>query len=254
MNENIKKYNLNLITFTCLISALAITLIDLFNLGNYNKIIVVPLSILVINNIILIKKNNLEVNKKAYLFLIPITLILISNLIIKIDFSNTLLNLIILPIIITMFLFNLTNKNYYIGNNLIKNIFKLFPNNLFNNLNYIKFKEKDNKKLTSIITGCAIGFPIALILILLLKDADKYFGKLIDNIFGLFFDKFDISLIFSNFIFPFTISFTILFAIFINILKNKDFKFNLPNKKEVNDIITKTILIIINSVFVLFLI
>ena len=153
-----------------------------------------------------------------------------------------------------MFLFNLTNKNYYIGNNLIKNIFKLFPNNLFNNLNYIKFKEKDNKKLTSIITGCAIGFPIALILLLLLKDADKYFGKLIDNIFGLFFDKFDISLIFSNFIFPFTISFTILFAIFINILKNKDFKFNLPNKKEVNDIITKTILIIINSVFVLFLI
>ena len=142
MNENIKKYNLNLITFTCLISALAITLINLFNLGNYNKIIVVPLSILVINNIILIKKNNLEVNKKAYLFLIPITLILISNLIIKIDFSNTLLNLIILPIIITMFLFNLTNKNYYIGNNLIKNIFKLFPNNLFNNLNYIKFKEK----------------------------------------------------------------------------------------------------------------
>ncbi len=254
MNENIKKYNLNLITFTCLISALAITLINLFNLGNYNKIIVVPLSILVINNIILIKKNNLEVNKKAYLFLIPITLILISNLIIKIDFSNTLLNLIILPIIITMFLFNLTNKNYYIGNNLIKNIFKLFPNNLFNNLNYIKFKEKDNKKLTSIITGCAIGFPIALILLLLLKDADKYFGKLIDNIFGLFFDKFDISLIFSNFIFPFTISFTILFAIFINILKNKDFKFNLPNKKEVNDIITKTILIIINSVFVLFLI
>ena len=82
-----------------------------------------------------------------------------------------------------MFLFNLTNKNYYIGNNLIKNIFKLFPNNLFNNLNYIKFKEKDNKKLTSIITGCAIGFPIALILLLLLKDADKYFGKLIDNIF-----------------------------------------------------------------------
>ena len=68
MNENIKKYNLNLITFTCLISALAITLINLFNLGNYNKIIVVPLSILVINNIILIKKIILKLIKKHIYF------------------------------------------------------------------------------------------------------------------------------------------------------------------------------------------
>ena len=254
MNENIKKYNLNLITFTCIISALIITLIDLFNLGNYNEIIVVPLSILIINNIILIKKNNLEINKKSYLFLIPITLILISNLVIKIDFSNAFLNLIVLPILISMFLFSLTNKNYYIGINLIKNIFKLFPSNLFSNLSYIKFKEKNNNKLSSIIIGCVIGIPIALVLLFLLGDADKYFGKLIYNIFNIFFDNFNINFIFSNLIFPFIISFTSIFAIFINVLKNKDFEFNLPNKKEVNDIITKTILIIINSVFVLFLI
>lgn len=254
MNENIKKYNLNLITFTCIISALIITLIDLFNLGNYNEIIVVPLSILIINNIILIKKNNLEINKKSYLFLIPITLILISNLVIKIDFSNAFLNLIVLPILISMFLFSLTNKNYYIGINLIKNIFKLFPSNLFSNLSYIKFKKKNNNKLSSIIIGCVIGIPIALILLFLLGDADKYFGKLIYNIFNIFFDNFNINFIFSNLIFPFIISFTSIFAIFINVLKNKDFEFNLPNKKEVNDIITKTILIIINSVFVLFLI
>lgn len=218
------------------------------NINWYLKNIIIPFSILIISNIAIYEKDKF-INKKAYFMLIPITLILISDPIIKIDASNKFLNVIVLFVLVSIFLFLLVNKNYKISVNNISLMFKLFPDKIFSNLKYLKpsiTKEK-NKKIVNVILGLAIGAGISFVILLLLTSADDYFDA--------FLSKFSISfnLDISNIIL-FIIWFIIMFSISINVYKNKDIKMREVRLKKIDNTIIITVLSVINFVFVLFLI
>lgn len=244
MENKIKKENV----LIPILAAIIIVFFHGLNINWYLKSIVIPFSFLIISNIIIYKENKF-INKKAYFILIPITLILISDPIIKIDASNKFLNVIVLFILVSIFLFLLVNKNYKISVNNISLMFKLFPDKIFSNLKYLKpniTKEK-NKKIVNVILGLAIGAGISFVILLLLTSADDYFDA--------FLDKFSISfnLDISNIIL-FIIWFIILFSISINVYKNKDIKMREVRLKKIDNTIIITVLSVINFVFVLFLI
>lgn len=231
-----------------ILAAIIIVFFHGLNINWYFKNIIIPFSILIISNIAIYEKDKF-INKKAYFMLIPITLILISDPIIKIDASNKFLNVIVLFILVSIFLFLLVNKNYKISVNNISLMFKLFPDKIFSNLKYLKpsiTKEK-NKKIVNIILGLAIGAGISFVILLLLTSADDYFDA--------FLDKFSISfnLDISNIIL-FIIWFIIMFSISINVYKNKDIKMREVRLKKIDNTIIITVLSVINFVFVLFLI
>lgn len=231
-----------------ILAAIIIVFFHGLNINWYFKNIIIPFSVLIISNIAIYEKDKF-INKKAYFMLIPITLILISDPIIKIDASNKFLNVIVLFILVSIFLFLLVNKNYKISVNNISLMFKLFPDKIFSNLKYLKpsiTKEK-NKKIVNIILGLAIGAGISFVILLLLTSADDYFDA--------FLDKFSISfnLDISNIIL-FIIWFIIMFSISINVYKNKDIKMREVRLKKIDNTIIITVLSVINFVFVLFLI
>ena len=231
-----------------ILAAIIIVFFHGLNINWYLKNIIIPFSILIISNIAIYEKDKL-INKKAYFMLIPITLILISDPIIKIDASNKFLNVIVLFVLVSIFLFLLVNKNYKISVNNISLMFKLFPDKIFSNLKYLKpsiTKEK-NKKIVNVILGLAIGAGISFVILLLLTSADDYFDA--------FLDKFSISfnLDISNIIL-FIIWFIIMFSISINVYKNKDIKMREVRLKKIDNTIIITVLSVINFVFVLFLI
>lgn len=244
MENKIKKENI----LIPILAAIIIVFFHNLNINWYLKNIIIPFSILIISNIAIYEKDKF-INKKAYFMLIPITLILISDPIIKIDASNKFLNVIVLFILVSIFLFLLVNKNYKISVNNISLMFKLFPDKIFSNLKYLKpsiTKEK-NKKIVNIILGLAIGAGISFVILLLLTSADDYFDA--------FLSKFSISinLDFGNVIL-FIIWFIIIFSISLNVYKNKDIKMREVGLKKIDNTIIITILSVINFVFVLFLI
>lgn len=231
-----------------ILAAIIIVFFHGLNINWYLKNIIIPFSVLIISNIAIFEKDKF-INKKAYFMLIPITLILISDPIIKIDASNKFLNVIVLFILVSIFLFLLVNKNYKISVNNISLMFKLFPDKIFSNLKYLKpsiTKEK-NKKIVNVILGLAIGAGISFVILLLLTSADDYFDA--------FLSKFSISinLDFGNVIL-FIIWFIIIFSISLNVYKNKDIKMREVGLKKIDNTIIITILSVINFVFVLFLI
>ncbi len=243
--NNIKLDKRTIITF--LISAFIIAICHNLKIDNYFKNVIIPFIILILSYIYLFKLTK-NINKKAYYLLIPIILILTSNLIIKIDYTNQLLNIIILPILITIFFMSLINKNYNISNDFALWVFKLFPKNLFNNLKFLKLnKSKTKNNFSKIILGITIGFGIGLVILCLLTSADAYFNSFINQITG------KIHFNFSN-IFIFVISFIILFSIFINILLNENTKMQKIKIHNFDKLTVSIILIIINIIFVLFLI
>lgn len=231
-----------------ILASIIIVFFHSLNINWYLKNIIIPFSILIISNIAIYEKDKF-INKKAYFMLIPITLILISDPIIKIDASNKFLNVMVLFILVSIFLFLLVNKNYKISVNNISLMFKLFPDKIFSNLKYLKpsiTKEK-NKKIVNVILGLAIGAGISFVILLLLTSADDYFDA--------FLSKFSISinLDFDNVIL-FIIWFIIMFSISINVYKNKDIKMKEFGLKKIDNTIIITVLSVINFVFVLFLI
>jgi len=236
------------ITLTTLISSILIVIINNLNIDDYIKGVIIPFSIILISYLFLLKDNEYK-NKKAYYLLIPIILVLISGVIIKIDESNQYLNLIIIPLLLSIFFFSLINKNYTISNNFLSWIFKLFPKNLFNNLYYLKVEKSSerDKKFNSIFLGIVFGGFTGFIILGLLVSADDYFKAFIQNITALF--KFDI-----DNIILLIISFIILFSVFINLLKNKEEKMKEMEYKNLDNTMITTILSIVNIVFVLFLI
>ncbi|MGE5456307.1 MAG: DUF4173 domain-containing protein [Ignavibacteriales bacterium] len=257
-NFKIKDKNLKSIIMTCLLMAITITLIHNIDINIYIRDIIIPFGIMVGGYIFLVKKQRLEKNKKAYIMLLPIILILLSDIVAGIDVSNKVLNVFILPILIAVFFFQLTNKNYKITKESIKWIFKLFPSSILYNQKYIKrifdsINNKTTKMVLNILIGSIIGIPIAIIILFLLANADKYFNEFIGFILKFLSEIPSIDVIISN-ILILVVSFVIFHSIFINLLKNKDLKLKPVSYREINHVIASTILIIINTIFVLFLI
>lgn len=249
MENNIKINNSILVGI--LIASLCNVFIQYLPINSYIKNFTFPIFNLLITYLILLNNQKRIVNVKAYYLLIPIILILISNLLLKIDDSNLFLNVIILPILMTLFFSLLTNKNYKISIQVFSWVNHLIFTNIFSNLSLIKNIKCKNietkNKTTNIILGILIGCGIGLIILLLLMSADTYFKFFVNKIFCLF--KFDLG---KTFIF--IISFILLFSIYVNILLNQSCKMKKNNNKKIDDIMAITIITIIDIIFVLFLI
>ena len=249
MENNIKINNSILVGI--LIASLCNVFIQYLPINSYIKNFTFPIFNLLITYLILLNNQKKIVNVKAYYLLIPIILILISNLLLKIDDSNLFLNVIILPILMTLFFSLLTNKNYKISIQVFSWVNHLIFTNIFSNLSLIKNIKCKNietkNKTTNIILGILIGCGIGLIILLLLMSADTYFKFFVNKIFCLF--KFDLG---KTFIF--IISFILLFSIYVNILLNQSCKMKKNNNKKIDDIMAITIITIIDIIFVLFLI
>lgn len=243
-NKIIKKEN----TLTLIVAALAIVIVTNLKIDGYLKRFILPIIITIISYYHILKEQQIPHNKAFYL-LLPIALILISDPLIKIDFSNKVLNLIIMPILLTCLFFMFTNKNFQIADNFLLWFFKIFPNNLCKNLTYLKFNSSGMKdrKTKNIILGILIGGIIGLIILNLLTSADVYFCYFISSILK------HVNFNFGN-ITTFIISFIILFSVLINIIKNQSSKMEKTKKINTDKTLIITILSIINFIFILFII
>ena len=246
MKSDFKINKKKIIVLLC--AALLIVIFSNLKIDWYIRFVILPFSVMIISYIYLFEEEK-ELNQKAYYLLIPIVLILMSDLILKIDESNKFLNVIVLPVLLTTFFMMLTNKNFFISSKIITWVFKLFPNKLFSNLKYLKSngsKTKSNRAV-NIFMGIIIGCVIGLVILSLLTSADDYFEYFIHNITGLF--KLDLGNIIQ-----FIISFIVLFSIFINISLNKNTKISSAKYDKLDYVMVTIILSIINVIFVLFLV
>lgn len=242
-------------TLVPLISAILIVIAGMLNIDFYFKSVMFPFLMILISSTILVKDYE-EINKKAYLLIIPIVLIIISNLVLKVlkgnlDGTNQLLNVVVLPLLISTYLFMLVRSDFKVSLENMFLVFKLFPKNLFKNLKFIKIdtnKEK-NDKVINIIFGTIIGVFISGLILALLTSADAYFDKFLSSIVTNINVDFNLWYVIKGIIY-----FVILFVIGINLFKNKEIALKESKMSRVNKTVVTTMLFIVNFVFVLFLI
>lgn len=236
-----------------IVSALLIVIISNLKIDWYFKTIMFPFFMILVSSTILVMKND-DINKKAFYLLIPIILIIFSNLILillkgTLDENNEILNIIVLPILISIYLFSLINKNYKIALVNIPLMFKIFPRYLFRNLKFLKIKtnkEKINKMLNAVF-GIIVGIVFSIVILLLLMSADDYFNKFVSKAF------ISINLDFSK-IMQFVIFFIIIFSIGVNLIRNRYIVMKENKTRKIDHTIIISMLSVINLVFVLFLI
>lgn len=238
-----------------LISAILIVVAGMLNIDFYFKSVMFPFLMILISSTILVKDYE-RINKKAYLLIIPIVLIIISNLVLKVlkgnlDGTNQLLNIIVLPLLISTYLFMLVRSDFKVSLENMFLLFKLFPKNLFKNLKFIKIdaKKDKNDKVINIIFGTIIGVFISGLILVLLTSADAYFDKFLSSIVTNINVDFNLWYVIKGIIY-----FVILFVIGINLFKNKEIALKESKKSRVNKTVVTTMLFIVNFVFVLFLI
>lgn len=236
-----------------IVSALLIVIISNLKIDWYFKTIMFPFFMVLVSSTILVMKND-DINKKAFYLLIPIILIIFSNLILillkgTLDENNEILNIIVLPILISIYLFSLINKNYKIALVNIPLMFKIFPRYLFRNLKFLKIKtnrEKTNKILNAVF-GIIVGIVFSIVILLLLMSADDYFNKFVSKAF------ISINFDFSK-IMQFVIFFIIIFSIVVNLMRNRYIVMKENKTRKIDHTIIISMLSVINLVFVLFLI
>lgn len=224
----------------------------------YLKTYTLPFTLLLIGFLFLTFYLKQEKNKKALFLLIPIAFILGSSFI-PIASSNKGINVFMLPLLISLFFLSYLNKKYEINHNFWKSIFKLFPSGLLENVKEISiFKKKERKintsKIANICIGCIFGIPIAFVILSLLTSADQYFNSFIDTLLSFLHNSEKWDTILSHLL-KILFYFIVIFNIYRNASKNRKQKQEKEiNVKEINETIIKTILFLINAVFVLFLI
>ena len=236
-----------------IVSALLIVIISNLKIDWYFKTIMFPFFMILVSSTILVMKND-DINKKAFYLLIPIILIIFSNLILillkgTLDENNEILNIIVLPILISIYLFSLINKNYKITLVNIPLMFKIFPRYLFRNLKFLKIKtsrEKTNKILNAVF-GIIVGIVFSIVILFLLMSADDYFNKFVSKAF------ISINFDFSK-IMQFVIFFIIIFSIGVNLIRNRYIVMKENKTRKIDHTIIISMLSVINLVFVLFLI
>lgn len=236
-----------------IVSALLIVVISNLKIDWYFKTIMFPFFMILVSSTILVMKND-DINKKSFYLLIPIILIIFSNLILillkgTLDENNEILNIIVLPILISIYLFSLINKNYKIALVNIPLMFKIFPRYLFRNLKFLKIKtsrEKTNKILNAVF-GIIVGIVFSIVILLLLMSADDYFNKFVSKAF------ISINFDFSK-IMQFVIFFIIIFSIGVNLIRNRYIVIKENKIRKIDHTIIISMLSVINLVFVLFLI
>ena len=236
-----------------IIATFIITILSNFKLPGYDKYFIFPITILTITCLTILYNNNKIINKKGYIYLIPLLLIILGTFFLKTNISNMIINIFIIPIILSFLFFTLTNKNYCLSKKFINWFYKLFPDKLFSNLKVIKenYDTNTEKKDTvkNILIGILISIPIVIVIIVLLRSADMYFSLFTEKVIS--YINFNTI---KNNLLVLIISFIIIFSTTINIIKNKDYNVKESKIINANTTIANTILIIINLVFVLFII
>ena len=252
---NKKEFKLCIISI--LISSIFVTILSNFKFFNYDKYFLFPITILLITFLFVIYKKKMVVNKKGYIYLLPICAIILGTFFFKTNISNMIINVFILPALISILFLKLTNINYNMSGNFLKWFYYLFPYKLFNNLKIVKDNVKiakgDNKKIKNIIKGILISIPFVIVIILLLTSADMYFSAFLDKAINKIIVMFNIEYVINN-ILTFVIFFIIAFSVLVNIINAKDKVIASGKKKSVEVYIVNTVLIIVNFVFVLFVI
>ena len=236
-----------------IVSALLIVIISNLKIDWYFKTIMFPFFMILVSSTILVMKND-DINKKSFYLLIQIILIIFSNLILillkgTLDENNEILNIIVLPILISIYLFSLINKNYKIALVNIPLMFKIFPRYLFRNLKFLKIKtnrEKTNKILNAVF-GIIVGIVFSIVILFLLMSADDYFNKFVSKAF------ISINFDFSK-LMQFVIFFIIIFSIGVNLIRNRYIVMKENKTRKIDHTIIISMLSVINLVFVLFLI
>lgn len=236
-----------------IVSALLIVIISNLKIDWYFKTIMFPFFMVLVSSTILVMKND-DINKKAFYLIIPIILIIFSNLILillkgTLDENNEILNIIVLPILISIYLFSLINKNYKIALVNIPLMFKIFPRYLFRNLKFLKIEtsREKTKKILNAIFGIIVGIVFSIVILFLLMSADDYFNKFVSKAF------ISINFDFSK-LMQFVIFFIIIFSVGVNLIRNRYIVMKENKTRKIDHTIIISMLSVINLVFVLFLI
>ena len=257
MDNKINDKILKIIMVLAGIVSLLITIYAGFKIDDYSKYFILPALTIIIGFTIFINFIDVKINKKSYIYLIYIFLIILSNLLVPLPDVNKVLNIIVVPIITSIYIFKLINPNYKLNINFIKWFYKLFPNYLFSNLEYVEDGvntiKLNNKRFKDIILGIVISIPIILVLILLLTSADLYFSSFIEKIVSLFNFNLNIDNIIKHIIIL-VLSFIGVFSISINIYNYRNSKDEENRKVNISDTISYIVLSFINIVYILFLI
>ena len=248
---------LKVILTITVVASLIITFLINNGLEEYRKYISMPFIIILLSYTLVANITINKVNNKAYIYLAYIMLILNSNLLIPLAPVNKILNIIVVPILTSVYIFSLINPNYKISINFYRWFFKLIPGYLFSNLEYVeetlKSTELNNKKTKDILKGILITIPILVILVILLTSADQYFSSFIGKILLSFKFNLSISKIYRKII-TLVFSFIFIFSTSINIYQNKDNKEFETKKQNISNTISYILLSVINAVYLLFLI
>lgn len=226
----------------------------LYNNEMYISVIlfIIPLSIFLITYLKHIKKIN---NKKGLLLLIPILLLSLNYLLYD-DNIFTYLNIIIIPVLFTlMFIFTI-NPTYRITN-LLNNITYIFlkPFNYIKKMyNSILNKFNINKDLLCKIKSVLIILPIIVIILLLLSSSDMIFKNIFNGMF-----KNIKSINFLENIFGRILSFLFIFTYIgstLLYLNNTDLKNNNINAKEkkfnIDSFTSNALLTLLNIIYLVF--
>ena len=83
-NNEFKLKNSKLIVIVCFISSVIITIVHNININYYIKYFIIPIFVLLWAYIFIMKKIKIKKNKKVYIMLVPILLILFSKIIVDI--------------------------------------------------------------------------------------------------------------------------------------------------------------------------
>lgn len=242
-------------TISSIIFGLLIVIINSLGVTPYSGYFLLPIMLLIAFYIFMLKIVGVKTNDKAYIFLIPVIILILSNFIFKVDNSNRFLNIFIIPILLSIFLFMLVDENRKITKNSIKWVIDLFPSYLFSNMSNMKLPIKDEKtksKFKNILVGLIIGIVLVTVIIALLSSADVYFKGVVDKLFGNILKLFSFDKIVKNAII-FVNVFIISFSVFINLIENKNKNVKLK-ELNINKTIVTTVLVMINLVFLLFLV
>ncbi len=254
MNKELFKKNI----IPILISTVLVMIISNFKLHGYDKYFLFPITILTITYVYILNNNNLVINKKGYYYLIPITLIITGTFFFKTNLSNMLINIIIIPILISMLTLCLTNKNYQVSGKFLNWFVKLFPTDLLSNLeiimNNIHITNDKKKRVSNIALGILISIPLVVAILSLLTSADMYFGAFIQKISKNFTKLFLNFKFIKNNLLIFVIFFVILFSTIVNIFKHKNTKLENSKIRNIESTIISPILIMMNFVFLLFVV
>lgn len=155
----------------------------------------VPISLFIIN---ILAKNKKDINTKAKILIIPITLLSSTYCIFDNYFFNKL-NLLIIPLLVIYMILELLKDKIQFNWSFVGKILEiaLFPLNYIG-INFKKLKinleshfninQKNNADGKEIIRGILITIPIVLIILTLLTSADTIFRNLINSIVSVFFN------------------------------------------------------------------